>query len=122
MDRLSLESLTAKINKNVEEMELATARVYIEENISILNEHKNMLNKNARELLDFILQMQAHDGQPLTRKDMAIINAINTYANKFDVRGIKMIVKDYPNLLLRKDTPAYLNADAKIILEGMKAI
>ncbi|CAM4095460.1 hypothetical protein [Mesobacillus thioparans] len=119
---MSLESLTAKINKNVEEMELATARVYIEENISILNEHKNMLNKNARELLDFILQMQAHDGQPLTRKDMAIINAINTYANKFDVRGIKMIVKDYPNLLLRKDTPAYLNADAKIILEGMKAI
>jgi hypothetical protein len=122
MDLLSLESLTAKINKNVEEMELATARVYIEENISILNEHKNMLNKNARELLDFILQMQAHDGQPLTRKDLAIINAINTYANKFDVRGIKMIVKDHPNLLIRKDTPAYLNADAKIILEGMKAI
>ncbi|WLR55920.1 hypothetical protein LC048_02655 [Mesobacillus subterraneus] len=46
---MSLESLTAKINKNVEEMELATARVYIEENIGILNEHRNMLNKNARE-------------------------------------------------------------------------
>jgi hypothetical protein len=122
MGRLSLNALTAKINKYVEEMELATARVYIEENVEILNEHKNMLNKNARELLDFLLELQAGGGQPLTRKDMAIINAINTYANKFDVRGIKMLVKDNPNLFIRKDTPAYLNADAKIILQGMGAI
>jgi hypothetical protein len=122
MDRLSLDALTAKINRYVEDMELSTARVFIEENLEILSEHKNKLNKNAWELLDFILQMQANEGQPLTRKDMAIINTINTYANKFDVRGIKMMVKDNPNLLLRKDTPAYLNADAKIILEGMGAI
>jgi hypothetical protein len=122
MGRLSLEALTSKINKCVEDMELPTARIYIEENTEILKEHKNMLNKNARELLDFLLELQADGGQPLTRKDMAIINAINTYANKFDVRGIKMFVKDNPKLLLRKDTPAYLNADAKIILEGMGAI
>ncbi|MCM3663438.1 hypothetical protein M3204_03410 [Mesobacillus subterraneus] len=119
---MSLDALTAKINRYVEEMEFATARVYIEENIEILNNHKNMLNKNARELLDFLLELQAEGGQPLTKKDMAIINAINTYAHKFDVRGIKMLVKDNPNLLLRKDTPAYLNADAKIILQGMGAI
>lgn len=119
---MSLDALTAKINRYVEDMELATARVYIEENTEILKAHKNMLNKNARELLDFILQMQDSEGQPLTRKDMAIINAMNTYANKFDVRGIKILVKDNPNLLLRKDTPAFLNADAKIILQGMGAI
>lgn len=92
MGRLSLDALTAKINKHVEEMELATARVYIEENVEILNEHKNMINKNAWELLDFLLELQVDGGQPLSRKDKAIINAINTYANKFDVRGIKMIV------------------------------
>jgi hypothetical protein len=119
---LCLDALTAKINRYVEDMELTTARVYIEENTEILKEHKNMLNKNARELLDFLLELKADSGQPLTRKDMAIINAINTYANKFDVRGIKMMVKDNPNLLLRKDTPAYFNADAKIILKGMGAI
>ncbi|MBT2702954.1 hypothetical protein [Bacillus sp. ISL-35] len=119
---MSLDALATKINQYVEDMELATARVYIEENIEILKEHKNMLNKNARELLDFLLKLHADGGQPLTRMDMAIINAINTYASKFDVRGIKMLVKDNPNLLLRKDTPAYLNADAKIILEGMGAI
>jgi hypothetical protein len=122
MGRLSLDALTSKINKYVEEMELTTARVYIEENVDILIEHKNMLNKNARELLDFLLELQADGGQPLSRKDMAIINAINTYANKFDVRGIKMLVKDNPNLLLRKDTPAYLNSDAKIILKGTGTI
>ncbi|MDQ0412743.1 hypothetical protein [Mesobacillus stamsii] len=119
---MNLEVLTAKINKYVGEMELATARVYIEENVEILNEHKNMLNKNARELLDFLLELQADGGQPLTRKEMAIINAINTYANKFDVRGIKMLVKDNPNLLLRPDALAYLNSDAKTILQGMGAI
>lgn len=119
---MSLDALTAKINRYVEDMELSTARVYIEENIDLLNENKNMLNRNARELLDFLIKMQAEDGEPLTRKDMAVIYAINTYANKFDVRGIKILVKDNPNLLLRKDTPAYLNTDAKIILEGMGAI
>jgi hypothetical protein len=119
---LNLEVLTAKINKNVDEMEFATARVFIEENIKTLDEHKNMLNKNARELLEFLLEQQANGGEPLTRKDLSILNAINTYANKFDVRGIKILVKDYHKLLLRKDTTAYLNADAKIILKGMSAI
>lgn len=119
---MNLEVLTAKINKNVDDMEFATARIFIEENIKLLNEHKNMLNKNARELLSFLLEMQADGGQPLTRKEISIINAVNTYANRFDIRGMKMIVKDNPNLLLRKETPAYLNTDAKIILKGMGAI
>ncbi|MBT2661964.1 hypothetical protein J7E35_12905 [Bacillus sp. ISL-45] len=119
---MNLEVLTAKINKNVDEMEYSTARVFIEENIKILNEHKNLLNKNARELLNFLLELQAGNGEPLTRKDLAILNAVNTYANKFDVRGIKMLLKGNPNLLIRKDSLAYLNADAKTILKGMGAI
>lgn len=122
MCKVILEELTAKINKYVEDLEFATARVFIEENIDTLSDHKNRLNKNARDLLTFLLELQKDGQQPITRKDLAVLNAINTYANKFDLRGLKVLVRDNTNLLLRKDVPAYLNSDARIILEGMGAI
>ncbi|MBT2640045.1 hypothetical protein [Bacillus sp. ISL-39] len=117
-----LEDLTAKINNYMEDLEYATARIFIEENIQLLSENKNMLNNNARELLKFLLEMQKEGSKPLTRKDMAIINSINSFANKFDLRGLKLMVKENASLLIRKEIPLYLSADAKILLDGMGPI
>lgn len=66
--------------------------------------------------------MQKEGNKPLTRKDMAIINSINSFANKFDLRGLKLMVKENASLLIRKEIPLYLSADAKILLDGMGAI
>lgn len=114
--------LISKINNRVEELNFATARFYMEENIEALNDNKNYLNTNARDLLDFLTKRMEAGQQQFTRSDMAIINTINSYASKFDLRGLKVVVRDHSRLFLRNDIAAYLNSDARIILEGMGAI
>jgi hypothetical protein len=114
--------LIAKINTSVEELDFAKARLYMEENIEILNDNKNHLKSNARELLDFLTKRKEAGVHPLTRKDMAVLNTVNSYASKFDLRGLKVVIRNHSLLFLRNDIEAYLNADARIILEGMGAI
>jgi hypothetical protein len=114
--------LIARINNRVEELDFAAARWYMEENIEILNENRSHLKSNARELLEFLTKRMEAGQQPLTRKDMAVINAVNNYASKFDLRGLKVVIKDHSLLFLRSDIESYLNTDARIILEGMGAI
>jgi hypothetical protein len=110
------------INKSVKELDFVTARVYIERNIDSLVPHKNRLEGNAKDILNFLSENLQSDQKPLTRKDMITINTINSYAYKFNVKGIKLILKDNSKLFLREDIMNYLNSDAKIILEGMGAI
>lgn len=119
---MGIKELITKINKSVEELDLVSARKYIEENLEILQNNRNLLKGNARELLQ-ILTSQAESGyEPLTRTEMATANALNTFASKFDVRSFKVTIKTKEALLIRKDFLDHLNADAKIILEGMGAI
>jgi hypothetical protein len=47
---------------------------------------------------------------------------VNSYASNFDLRGLKVVIRDHSLLFLRNDIEAYLNSDARIILEGMGAI
>jgi hypothetical protein len=122
MGTMELRELIKQINKSVEELDFATARKYIETNITILNENKNSLKSNARELLEFLTDKLNSGYKPLTRQEMATISAINSYASKFEMRQIKMIVKEKAPLFLRQDVVEYLNADAKVILEGMGII
>jgi hypothetical protein len=114
--------LIAKINTSVEELDFAAARFYMEENIEILNENRNYLKTNARDLLEFLTKRMEAGQKPLSRRDMSVINAVNSYASKFDLRGLKVIIRDHSLLFLRNDIAAYLNMDARIILEGMGAI
>lgn len=114
--------LIFKINSSVEKLDFATARFFMEENIEILNDNKNYLKRNARELLEFLTNRQDLGLQTLTRSEMIVLQAANGYAAKFDLRGLKLVIKEHPLLFLRDDIEAYLNADAKIILEGMGAI
>jgi len=114
--------LVARINNSVEELDFAAARMYMEENIEILNKNRNYLKTNARDLLEFLTKRMEAGQQPLTRKDMAVINAVNSYASNFDLRGLKVVIRDHSLLFLRNDIEAYLNSDARIILEGLGAI
>ena len=119
---MNLKELIKEINQSVDELDLVATRKYIEGNIEVLNDNKRFLKSNARELLDFLTSRLESGYEPLTRGELATVNAINSYATKFDVRSIKMIIKGKEPLLIRKDFVDYLNSDAKIILEGMGAI
>lgn len=119
---MDAEQLIIEINSSVDTLDLVTARKYIEENIELLNSKRNYLNRNARDLLKVVIDMLDSDYKPLQRNELAIINAINTYAIKFDLRGLKLLVKENSKLLLRDDIIPYFNNDAKIVLEGMGAI
>ncbi len=116
------EELINQINKFVEDLDFVTARKLIEDNLEILKKHRISLKSNARELLKIIEERSEAGNDPISRQEMATLLAINSYASKFDVRSLKIIVKDKAALFLRKDIVEYLNTDAKVILEGMGAI
>ncbi|MFD1739242.1 hypothetical protein ACFSCX_22435 [Bacillus salitolerans] len=119
---MRLHDLVEKINKSMAELDLITARVYIQENLQVLTENRSLLNSNARELLSFLSSVKDTPSQPLNRVQLATIQSVNAFASKFDVRGIKVTLKDHTDLFLRKDIHTYLNADARALLASMGAI
>lgn len=119
---MRIEELIDEINKYVEQLNFVTARKLIEGNLEILVKHKTSLKSNARELLKILIDRLESGHAPISRQDMASIIAINSYASNFDIRSLKMVIKDKAKLLLRKDAVEYLNKDARVILEGMGAI
>lgn len=119
---MKVEDLIKEINKYVEQLDFVSARKLIEGNIEVLNSHKFSLNSNARELLKIITEQLESGKDSISKKDMASLIAINTYAANFDMTSIKLFVKNNAKLLLRHDVIDYLNKDAKAILEGMGVI
>lgn len=119
---MNLQELATKINACVEDVDLVAARKYMEENKELLKDNKSLLKRNARELFDFLLNSSESNSKPLSREEVAATNAINLYATRFDIRGLKIAVKNHSELLLREDIKPYLNKDARILLEGMGAI
>lgn len=116
------DQLIAIINKSVEDLDFVTTRKLLEENMDFSNSNRLLLKKNARELLDFLIESQDSGVKPLGRKELAVVNTINVYATKFDIRGLKFVVKENAQLLLRKDVLPYLNADAQALLGSMGVI
>ena len=119
---MKVEDLIADINNYMEQLDFVTARKLIEENLDVLNKHRISLKSNARELLKFLVERHNSGHKPISRQEMATLIAINTYATNFDIRGLKLIIKDKAKLLLRTDIHEYLNKDAKTILDGMGVI
>lgn len=119
---MKIHELIEEINKYVEQLDFVTARKLIEENLEILKKHKLSLKSNARELLKILVDRQESGHTPISRQDMASIIAMNKYASNFDLRSLKLVIKDKAKLLLREDAVEYLNKDARVILEGMGAI
>lgn len=111
--------LIKMINKSVENLDLVSARRYIEGNIELLQENRHLLDRNARELFNY-LNEKSED--TLSREEMNVVLSINTCASRFDVRGLKFLLANHPDLFLRDDLHYHLTSDAKVILEGMNAI
>jgi hypothetical protein len=111
--------LIKSINHATENLDLVTSRRYIEDNLEILKEKRHLLNHNAREILSFMIKRQESGYRSLDKKELASIRAVNVYAEQFDVRGIKLILKENPNLFMEKEALNFLTNDAKVILAGI---
>ncbi|MCM3744090.1 hypothetical protein M3193_08030 [Sporosarcina luteola] len=116
---LNQQELFRSINKCIDDFDFVSARRYMEENMELLKENKHHLRRNARELFNFLVNNTA---DPITRQEMNIIYSINNYASNFNIRGLKIMVKNNIDLVLREKTMPYLNEDAKTILESMQVI
>ena len=119
---MEIQELLAKINQSIENLDLISARRYIEKNMELLRQNRHHLSPNARDLFDFLQSESNSSTNEYNRRELHMINTINTYATRFDVRGLRLSVKNNADLLMKKDILYYLNADAKILLEGMKVI
>ncbi|KAA0547088.1 hypothetical protein FZW96_13990 [Bacillus sp. BGMRC 2118] len=117
-----VKDLIENIHKRVEDLDLVTARKYIEDNIELLKGNRNLLKGNARELLSFIIARIESGEVKLAREEIATALTINKFATNFDLRSLKLAIKGKEQLLLSKEFIGYLNSDAKTILQGMGAI
>ncbi|GAE93419.1 hypothetical protein JCM21714_2499 [Gracilibacillus boraciitolerans JCM 21714] len=116
---MQFSELVKSINHYTEHLDLVTARKYIEENLDLLNQKKHLLSHNARGILEFMIKRREAGYRNLDKRELATIRAVNKYAEEFDVRGIKLIVREKPNLFIEKEAIEYLSNDSKVILIGM---
>lgn len=119
---MKVKDVITSINEAVDKLNYSLARKFIEENFDLVNEDRHLLNNNAREILKFVERMMNTEEEALTKEELKSITVINTYATKFDIRGLKLTIKGKEQLLLKKQTLNYLNSDAKIFLESLGAI
>ncbi|QFF98627.1 hypothetical protein PB01_07155 [Psychrobacillus glaciei] len=119
---MDINELMKKMNEVMDNLDFVSARKIMEENMKIINENRHLLRSNARSLLQILKDNTEPHIKPLNRNEMSVVHAINAYASKFDVRGLRMSIKSNSVLLMRKDIKQYLNEDAKTLLIGMKAI
>lgn len=119
---MKLEELVKLINQSCDNVDYISARKYIEANLELLYKHKLLLNSNAREIVLFLKEQEEAGKKPLTRQELGIIQTINQYAYNFNLRGIKIVLRENPKVFLKEETLPYLNSDAKTILTGMGVI
>ena len=117
---MDIGELMNKINQATNEMDLITARKLIENNLEGIETHRQLLNRNSRSLYEILKENIKPN--TLSRNEMNVIYAINTYATNFDLNGLKLSVKNNLELLMREDISHYLNQDAKALLSGMKVL
>lgn len=119
---MDLRELLNQINECMDNLDLVSARKYIEQNIELLEANKHHLKSNARALFDIFKDRADMGEKSLNRLEMNIIYSINKYATNFDVRGLKTSVRNNADLLMKEDVKHYLNSDAKTLLMSMNVI
>lgn len=119
---MDISELMKKINGNMDKMDLVSARRLIENNIELISQNRHLLKSNSRSLFEILNNNTKSVINTLNRKEMNVIYSINAYASNFDIRGLKLSIKNNPELLVRKDIRHYLNADAITLLIGMNVI
>lgn len=119
---MDFQELLKQLNKSIENLDLVSARKYIEENIEILAKNRQLLHGNSRAMFDLIKQKNDLGEKSLSRHEMNVIYSINSYATKFDLAGLKLVINNNPEIFLNEETKQYLNTDAKTLLQGMKVL
>ena len=119
---MDFQELIKQLNKSIDILDLVSARKYIEENIDILTKNRRLLHGNSRAMFDLIKEKIDTGEKPLICHEMAVIYSLNTYATKFDLTGLKLVVNNNPELFLNEEIKQYLNADAKTLLQGMNVL
>ncbi|MEK4485299.1 hypothetical protein MHH81_06795 [Psychrobacillus sp. FSL H8-0484] len=119
---MDISELMKKINGNMDKMDLVSARRLIEDNIELIRQNRHLLKSNSRSLFEILNNNTKSVINTLNRKEMNVIYSINSYASNFDIRGLKLSIKNNPELLVRRDIRHYLNADAITLLIGMNVI
>ncbi|MFJ7825704.1 hypothetical protein [Psychrobacillus sp. NPDC096623] len=119
---MEINELMKKINESMEKLDLISARRLIENNLELISENRHLLRRNARSLFEMLTNNTESVINSLNRKEMNVLYSINAHASNFDVGGLKLSIKNNPELLVRKDIKHYLNEDAKTLLAGMKII
>ncbi|MDF2067618.1 hypothetical protein [Bacillus sp. Cr_A10] len=118
---MDISEIMKKINENMEKMDLVAARRLIEHNLDLINENRHLLRRNARSLFE-ILHNTESVINTLNRREMNVIYSINAHASNFDIRALKLAIKNNSELLVRRGIKHYLNEDAKTLLAGMNVI
>lgn len=119
---MDFQELLKQLDKSIGSLDLVSARKYIEENLDILTKNRQLLRGNSRAMFDLIKQKIDSGEKPLSRHEMTVIYSINTYATKFDLAGLKLVVNNNPELFMNEEIKQYLNADAKTLLQSMKVL
>ncbi|KQL33682.1 hypothetical protein [Psychrobacillus sp. FJAT-21963] len=118
---MDISEIMKKINENMDKMDLVAARRLIEHNLDLINENRHLLRRNARSLFE-ILHNTESVINTLNRREMNVIYSINAHASNFDIRALKLAIKNNSELLVRRGIKHYLNEDAKTLLAGMNVI
>ncbi len=88
--------------KSMDNMDLVTARSFIENNLELISENRYLLKSNARSLFEMLLKNMESVINKLNWNEMNVIYSINKYASNFDVRGLKLSIKNNSALLVKK--------------------
>ncbi|KQL33684.1 hypothetical protein [Psychrobacillus sp. FJAT-21963] len=119
---MDINELMKTINESMEKLDLISARRLIENNLDLISDNRHLLRRNARSLFEILKNNTESAINTLSRKEMNVIYSINAHASNFDIRALKLSIKNNPELLVRKDIKYYLNEDAKTLLTGIKVI
>lgn len=119
---MNLKELLNQINNSMDNVDLVSARKYIEQNIELVEANKHHLKSNARALFDIFKNNTDMSEKSLNRLEMNIIYSINKYATEFDLRGLKTSIKNNADLLMKEEVKYHLNSDAKTLLISMNVI
>lgn len=119
---MEINELMKKINESMEKLDLISTRRLIENNLDLISDNRHLLRRNSRSLFEILKSNTDSAINTLSRKEMNVIYSINAHASNFDIRALKLSIKNNPELLVRKDIKHYLNEDAKTLLTGIKVI
>ena len=119
---MNIEEIIKEINRSMEKLDILSTKKMMEDYMLLIDHKRHHLITAARELYECMKHKKQLGLDPLTRSEVSVLYTINMYASKFDIIGIRTLIKAHPELWVRDDIEHYFNEEAKILLQGMNVI